>query len=529
MRNSRLSIQKRLMIPILLLGMVAFVSNLLSVYHVSHVNAKAAQIVDDQMAGASALAKIRCNMLNIHKLALSHIVAADYNTMITIAAQIKEEEALLDDGLEQFGQYVAPEEEGVYKELSNDYTEFKHALVRLVCASADSKTQEAYAYANEEVAVFGSSAEQRIVTLDEAFTARTQEARQELSRVYLTSIVVTCITIAAGMMLVIAAISIILKNVVKPIKNMMQTLQGSSERINSVVGDVLGKTRTSSKSTKNLHSLMEALSAAIQKVAHNASKISDNASDVNEDVNDMVKECGEITSYASAMKVRASEMEQTALSNTEVIEAKASQILVELNEAIENSKSVDQVNTLTKEILSISVSTNLIALNASVEASRAGEAGKGFAVVAGEVRELADSCAKTATRIQEVNQVVTKAVSHLSKNAQDLIDYMNETILAQFQVFVYAGQQYKEDASYIGQEMEEFHQKSQHLRSLMEQIVASIKKITNAIDEGAGDISGVAGSTKSLVGNMADITDRMDVNKEIVEELREQTEIFANL
>ena len=63
----------------------------------------------------------------------------------------------------------------------------------------------------------------------------------------------------------------------------------------------------------------------------------------------------------------------------------------------------------------------------------------------------------------------------------------------------------------------------------MEQIVASIKKITNAIDEGAGDISGVAGSTKSLVGNMADITDRMDVNKEIVEELREQTEIFANL
>ena len=77
--------------------------------------------------------------------------------------------------------------------------------------------------------------------------------------------------------------------------------------------------------------------------------------------------------------------------------------------------------------------------------------------------------------------------------------------------------------------MEEFHQKSQHLRSSMEQIVASIKKITNAIDEGAGDISGVAGSTKSLVGNMADITDRMDVNKEIVEELREQTEIFANL
>ncbi|MDE7313693.1 MAG: methyl-accepting chemotaxis protein [Eubacterium sp.] len=527
--NSRLSIQKRLILPILLLGIVAFVSNILSVYHINHVNAKAAQIVDDQMAGASKLAEIRCNMLNIHKMALSHIVAADYQTMIAITAQIKEEEAALDRSLEAFQGYVMAQEERAYQALLENYSDFKHSLVRLICASADSKTQEAYAYANEEVAVFATSAEENISLLAEAITSRTAAARQQLSRVYLSSILISGITIAAGLLLVAVSVSIILKYVVKPIKNMMHTLQGSSERINSVVGDVLGKTRTSSKSTKNLHSLMEALSAAIQKVAHNASKISSNASEINQDVNGMVNECGAITAYTSAMKERASEMEQTAQTNAEVMRGKASHILVELNEAIENSKSIGQVNTLTKEILSISMSTNLIALNASVEASRAGETGRGFAVVAGEIRDLADSCAKTATRIQEVNQVVTKAVHDLSKHAQDLINYMNDTILAQFQIFIYAGQQYKEDASYVEKEMEEFHQKSQHLRSSMEQIVVSIQKITNAIDEGAGDISGVAGSTKSLVGNMADITSRMDVNKEIVEELRKQTEIFANL
>lgn len=52
-----------------------------------------------------------------------------------------------------------------------------------------------------------------------------------------------------------------------------------------------------------------------------------------------------------------------------------------LNRAIEDSKSVEQVNTLTNDILSISGQTNLLALNASIEAARAGEAGKGFAVV----------------------------------------------------------------------------------------------------------------------------------------------------
>lgn len=527
--NNRLSIQKRLILPILLLGIVAFLSNILSVYHIQHVNANAAQIVDNQMAGAAKLAEIRCSLLNIHKMALSHIVASDYETMISVVDQIKEEEKELDEDLKSYENYVAGEEAAVYKELKKNYSEFKHSLIRLVCASANSKTEEAYACANDEVAVYGAKAEENIIKLVNGIDGRTAAARQKLTDVYVTSIVISVVTVAAGLVLVIAAISIILKYVVKPIKNMMQTLQGSSERIDLVVGEVLGKTRTSSKSTKDLYSLMEALSAAIQKVAQNASGIRDNTSDVNEDVNDMVKECGTITEYASAMKERASKMEQMAQTNTEVIGEKAAHILVELNEAIENSKSVDQVNVLTKEILSISVSTNLIALNASVEASRAGETGRGFAVVAGEIRELADSCAKTATRIQEVNQVVTKAVYNLSKNAQDLIDYMNDTILAEFQLFVSAGQQYKQDASYIEQEMEQFHSKTQHLRNAMAEIVTSIKHITSAIDEGAGDISGVAGSTRSLVGNMADITSRMDINKEIVEELREQTEIFANL
>lgn len=527
--KSRLSIQKRLMIPIVLLGMVALISNILSVYNIRRVNSNAAGIVDTQMAGAADLAEIRCSMLNIHKMALSHIVATDYRTMITVASQIKEEEAALDVQLENYKQYINKEETAVYKKLLENYNEFKHALVRLVCASADSRTQEAYACANDEVAVYGTAAEGQIVQLVEAIETKTAQARQKLTDVYVSSIVITGIAIVADLILVALAVSIILTYVVKPIKNMMRTLQGSSERINSVVGEVLGRTRVSSKSTKDLHAMMEALSAAIHKIAQNASRISTNASDVDEDVNAMVTECGEITSYASAMKKRASEMEQTAQTNTEVIGAKAAHILVELNEAIENSKSVDQVNSLTKEILSISASTNLIALNASVEASRAGAAGKGFAVVAAEVRDLADSCAKTATRIQEVNQVVTKAVHHLSRNAQDLIDYMNETILAQFQLFVRAGQQYEDDASYVEQEMEGFHQKALHLRNSMSEIVSSIKSITSAIDEGAGDISGASGSTRSLVGNMADITSRMDINKEIVEELQKQTEIFANL
>ena len=214
--------------------------------------------------------------------------------------------------------------------------------------------------------------------------------------------------------------------------------------------------------------------------------------------------------------------------NTEVIGRKVADILEVLEEAIENSRSVDQVNKLTKDIVSIASTTNLIALNASIEAMRAGEAGKGFAVVATEIQSLAGSCSETAGRIQEINQVVTKAVHNLSKHSQDMADYLSETILTEFREFVLSGKQYKEDADYVKERIDAFNSRTDRLRNSMIEIADSIESITKAIDGGAVGISGVAESTMSLVEDMADITGRMDTNQEIVEELKKQMEVLVD-
>lgn len=63
----------------------------------------------------------------------------------------------------------------------------------------------------------------------------------------------------------------------------------------------------------------------------------------------------------------------------------------------------------------------------------------------------------------------------------------------------------------------------------MNEIASSIEKITQSMDNSAAGITGVADSTQSLAGNMSDITNRMDINQEIVVELQEQTDKFANL
>lgn len=527
--KNKLRIQHRLILPIVLLGVVALISNVLAVFNINNVNGNAANIVDNYMVGTTKLDEIRRSISNTHKMALSHIIAEDYNTMITVVTQMKQEEKNLNQKLKEYKNYVTAAEDKTYQELLRNYESFKHALVYLICASADSKTQDAYAYANGDVADFGNAIESNINKLESSIKAQTTTARNTLSRVYITSLTISVISIMIGLILVLASISIIMKYVIRPFKSILYTLQGSSDRINNVVGEVLKRAKTSNKSTKDLSSLTGALSAAIQKVASNASIINSSAADIKRDVNDTAEECGAITEYSIAMKARAKDMEQSAQTNMEVMRAKVSDILTVLNEAIEDSRSVDQVNLLTKDILQISASTNIIALNASVEAARVGSAGKGFAVVAEEIRQLADSCGETANRIQEVNKIVTSAVYNLSKHSQDLVDYLSESILAEFQEFVHSGKQYKDDAAYIQQAMDQFHNRTDRLKQSMIEIAGSIESITKAIDEGAAGITGAADSTQSLAADMADISNRMDMNQEIVEELQKQTKIFANL
>ena len=148
--KGKLTLQQRLILPIVLLGVVTLLSNLLAVFSINNVHANAGTIVDEYMVSEAKLEDIRRSMMDIHRLARSHIVAADHTTMIRLVQEIKAEEAELDGKLADYESFVGREDETVYRALLEDYGAFKHALVYLVCASADSKTQEAYAMANGE-------------------------------------------------------------------------------------------------------------------------------------------------------------------------------------------------------------------------------------------------------------------------------------------------------------------------------------------------------------------------------------------
>ncbi len=524
-----ISLKHRLIIPIALLGMVALLSNILSVLNIRNVNASASNIADNYMEGKERLAEICQASMDIHQMALSHIVATDYDTMILLVQQIKEEEALLDDMLSQYEAFVVQDDRAQYESLLENYAAFKHALVHLVCASAGHKTQDAYAMANGDVAAGADAMKADIDALNASISAQTLEARSHLSGVYVFSLVVGIAAAVICVLLVLTDFRLISVYVVAPIKSILKTIQESSGRINGMTGEVLKRTQASRQSAAGLSSLAGQLSSTFQEVARNVSDINDSAGAVRQEVQAIAEECSDITAYTAQMNARADAMQQSAQSSAETTGAKTEEILSSLNDAIEKSKSVNQIKNLTGDILAIAQQTRLISLNASVEAANAGTAGKGFAMVAREVRDLSNSTQETAGRIQAINDVVTASVHNLSENARQLIDYMSQSVLKEFQAFVESGSQYKEDAAHIRRIMDDFHGQTQRLKDSMSGIADSIGTIDEAIDESASGIAGMAGNTRSLAADMEDITRRMGVNQDVVAELEKETAVFDNL
>ena len=168
--------------------------------------------------------------------------------------------------------------------------------------------------------------------------------------------------------------------------------------------------------------------------------------------------------YSVEMKDQAERLERDARSSMEETEKRIREIMGVLTQAIEDSRSVDQVNELTNDILNISGSTNLLALNASIEAARAGEVGRGFMVVAEEIRQLADSSRDAANHIQNINGTIISAVHNLAENANGMVEYINQSILPEFRKFMDSGVRYREDSTYVERVMKEFKTKTDALK-----------------------------------------------------------------
>ena len=313
-----------------------------------------------------------------------------------------------------------------------------------------------------------------------------------------------------------------LQGIMKDVKEGTDVLTKSSEEVTTQV-------HMANDNITNTSAAMEELSASMETVANTVADISDRVGDVRGAASDIAAAAAEGTQTAADIKAEADVIKTSVNQKKSETGNKMEELSAVLERSVQDSEKVGQINELTNVILEIASQTNLLALNASIEAARAGEAGRGFAVVATEISALAENSRQTAGNIQVISREVTEAVHNLSANAKEVMDFINTTVLADYDDFVATGDKYENTAVVISELLQTFTEKANNLEEIMGEMVDSISSISNSVRESSQAIGMSAENATNMVGEIQEINDAMEQNSVVTDRLDKTTQRFVSL
>jgi len=281
-----------------------------------------------------------------------------------------------------------------------------------------------------------------------------------------------------------------LKTLISEISESANDISATSEELSATTEEISSKMDIVNESVRQVSLGAEQLSATTQEVNATTQSISENVADV-------TKRANKGTEIAQGIEVKAIEVKNSAENNLNATDKIYMEKQTNILKAIEEGMIVSEVKVMAEEIGNIASQTNLLALNAAIEAARAGEQGKGFAVVADEVRNLAEASETTVKRIQEVTEKVEKAFNNLSTNTQDILNFIVNKIKPDYESFVVVGKQYGDDATV-------FNELSSNIGNSMNIVNETVSEISKAIENVSATAEESVASSEEILASVSE-------------------------
>jgi methyl-accepting chemotaxis protein len=246
------------------------------------------------------------------------------------------------------------------------------------------------------------------------------------------------------------------------------------------------------------------LSSSAQRVASISRIQQDKSVQVGTAVEDMVSRISAISESTEIVHQQSQESLKRADEGNQVLEhlgnemgnaEKAVQLMSSsITEFVQNTEAI---NIITQEVKSIADQTNLLALNAAIEAARAGEAGRGFAVVADEVRKLAEQSSRSANRIHEITQTLTSQSISVKQAISEGLEYIASSQKA---VSGVADVLHSENNSVceVGRGLDGISSATDEQRRVSQEVVQSIEAISSMAEQNSLAVTQTSNAAQSL-------------------------------
>ena len=208
---------------------------------------------------------------------------------------------------------------------------------------------------------------------------------------------------------------------------------------------------------------------------------------------------------ADAISAHASKTKEQTSEKHDWLKQNQDEMRESLGRALDDVKAVEQISFLAETLMNVTEQTNLLSLNASIEAARSGEVGREFVAASDEIRKLADQSRETIENIQWITDKAGTAVEHLNYDLERLFAFTNENVISDFDHFDKIADDYNSDAEEVNSLVYDFSITSEELFQTIKNILGSVETIRQEIRESTENISGITDAAGYIASHLSNL------------------------